>query len=320
MDEKRTGAPAFTIAKMEPDKMLVFGWGNVAVDADGTQIEDLQGDVIDPEELEKAAYDHVLNFRSTGERHDPGLRRKGRLVESCVFTKEKQAAIGIPPGIVPEGWWVGYKIDDSAAWEKIKNGEYQSFTVEGKGKRTPIEKARVAKSYLDIRKANPYHDKRGRFASKPGGASAQAWQMNRGTLKDIAGMQVVKDIIADNEFAHYGLRIQEKDTEQVGQAMEHRSKNFGGDFDDPENGLDDIAGELDGVTAVGMDRIHEVGELGGYSGAVAYLLGSNEYPEAGYDPGEAIMQEPTVLAKIGMKDGKLAVLEHVETQGKPADQ
>ena len=174
MDEKRTGAPAFTIAKTEPDKMLVFGWGNVAVDADGTQIEDLQGDVIDPEELEKAAYDHVLNFRSTGERHDPGLRRKGRLVESCVFTKEKQEAIGIPPGIVPEGWWVGYKIDDPAAWEKIKNGEYLSFSVEGKGKRTPIEKAQVAKSYAQVRKFNPYHDARGRFSTANGYASFTA--------------------------------------------------------------------------------------------------------------------------------------------------
>ena len=168
MEEKRTGAPAFTIAKTEPDKMLVFGWGSVAVDADGTQIEDLQGDMIDPEDLEKAAYDHVLNFRSTGERHDPRLRRKGRLVESCVFTKEKQAAIGIPPGTVPEGWWVGYKIDDPEAWEKIKSGEYQSFSVEGKGERTPIEKAQVAKSYAELRKYNPYHDERGRFASANG--------------------------------------------------------------------------------------------------------------------------------------------------------
>ena len=194
---------SFTITKTEPDKMMVFGWANVAVDAEGTQITDLQGDVVDPEELEKAAYDHVLNFRSTGERHDPGLRKKGRLVESCIFTKEKQAAIGIPPGTVPEGWWVGYKIDDPQAWEKIKKGEYQMFSIEGKGKRDPIEKAhrnfeefpsydmwleenldasdadveaakafygrktrkRMAKSYQEMRKFNPYHDARGRFST-----------------------------------------------------------------------------------------------------------------------------------------------------------
>lgn len=165
----------FTITKTEPDKMLVFGWGNVAITKDGEQIEDLQGDVIDPEELEKAAYDHVLNFRSTGERHDPGLRRKGRLVESCVFTKEKQEAMGIPPGTVPCGWWVGYKIDDPDAWEKIKKGEYQMFSIEGKGQRTPIEKsARIAKTYEEMRKFNPFHDAIGRFANKLGFKSYSA--------------------------------------------------------------------------------------------------------------------------------------------------
>lgn len=213
MDEKRTGAqPSFTITKTEPDKMLVFGWANVAIGEDGQQITDLQGDVIDPEELERAAYDHVLKFRSAGERHDPNLRQKGRLVESCVFTKEKQAALGIPPGVVPEGWWVGYKIDDPQAWEKIKKGEYQSFSIEGKGRRTPIEKARrnfdefpgfwewleenldatkedeeaakayyggrthkkVAKSYGELRKFNPYHDARGRFSTANGYASFTA--------------------------------------------------------------------------------------------------------------------------------------------------
>lgn len=157
--KKDNKSGAFTIAKTEPDKMLVFGWANVAIRQDGTQIADLQGDVIDPEELEKTAYEHVLKFRSTGEQHDPGLRQKGRLVESCMFTKEKQAAIGIPPGTVPEGWWVGYKIDDPTAWDKIKKGEYQMFSIEGTGHREPI-----AKSYEELRKFNPYHDQMGRFS------------------------------------------------------------------------------------------------------------------------------------------------------------
>lgn len=168
-EEEETQVNKFTITKTEPDKMLVFGWGNVAITKDGEQVTDLQGDVIDPDELEKAAYDHVLNFRNTGERHDPGLRRKGRLVESCVFTKEKQEAMGIPPGTVPEGWWVGYKIDDPDAWEKIKKGDYQMFSIEGKGQRTPIEKsAGIAKSYEEMRKFNPFHDAAGRFSNKNG--------------------------------------------------------------------------------------------------------------------------------------------------------
>lgn len=349
----------FKIAKTEPDKMLVFGWGNVAIDENGVQLTDLQGDVIDTEDLEKAAYDHVLNFRSTGERHNPELRKKGRLVESCVFTKEKQAAIGIPPGTVPEGWWVGYKIDDPTAWEKIKSGEYLSFSVEGKGRRTPIEKANlnfedfpsydmwleknlsstkeeqdaakayygvkdrrtVAKTYDELRKFNPYHDARGRFAPKEISDHARSeWMMNRGSLKEIAEAKVIKDIISENEYDNYGIRIQEEDTEQIGHAMNHRSVNAGGDFDDPEKGLDDIAGELEGVSAIDVSRINEVGEYGGYPGTVAYLLGSNGYGADGYDPGEIVMTAPTVLAKIVVKDGKPSIIEHVDTQQKPEQQ
>ena len=140
----------FKIAKTEPDKMLVFGWGNVAVRKNGEPIKDLQDDMIEPEDLEKAAYEYVLDFRATGERHDPTLRNKGRLVESCVFTKEKQAAIGIPEGVVPEGWWIGFKIDDTSTWDKIKKGEFEMFSIEGTGQRQPVEKQRAV-SYAELR-------------------------------------------------------------------------------------------------------------------------------------------------------------------------
>lgn len=141
---------AFTIAKMQKEKQLVFGWANVAVKADGTVVEDLQSDSITPEELEEAAYEHVLSFRSTGECHDPDLREKGRLVESIVFTNEKMEAMQIPFGILPQGWWVGYKIDDLQTWEKIKRGEYSMFSIEGIGERFPVEKQYKAKLFYDI--------------------------------------------------------------------------------------------------------------------------------------------------------------------------
>lgn len=219
----------FKITKTEPDKMLVFGWGNVAIRKDGTQIEDHQGDVIDPEELEKSAYEHVLNFRSTGERHDPELRKKGRLVESCVFTKEKQEAIGIPPDTVPVGWWVGFKIDDPEAWEKIKNHEYNMFSVEGTGEREEIQKFdRVAKRYseakAELKKYNPYHDGNGRFASKKG---FKSYSVNR-TIKN--------PVLGDNSFSkHYD--------QQTGKVSTERAKVYNqfinsviGNVDPPESG------------------------------------------------------------------------------------
>ena len=320
MNEKRTAPAAFTIAKTEPDKMLVFGWGNVAVDADGTQIEDLQGDIIDPEELEKAAYDHVLNFRNTGERHDPGMRKKGRLVESCVFTKEKQAAIGIPPGVVPEGWWVGYKIDDQDAWEKIKKGEYQSFSIDGKGERTPVEKARerTFKAYGELRKANPYHDARGRFTSKGGNGRSYSVKdlddklFNRNAFTEIAENETVQSILDDEEYDAYGIRVQEKDTDRIGETMEHRSRNFGGEFEDDPDMAQYAGEELNGVSTIGIDNTKYVTQYGGYEGRVAYLLGTNRGAESGYDPGEEILEDPVVLAKLGYKNGQLVVLDSVK--------
>lgn len=193
----------FTIAKSEEDKKQVFGWASVAVRRDGSVVEDLQDDIIEPEELERAAYEYVLNFRDAGERHDPELRKKGKLIESVVFTREKMEAIGIPEGIVPEGWWIGFKVEDEEAWRKIKSGEYRSFSIEGTGERVPYEsdgiaktfeqifsekgnmslrlsagerimesKGSAAKSFLEcLAKFNPYHDAQGRFSTVGGAIS-----------------------------------------------------------------------------------------------------------------------------------------------------
>ena len=160
-------------------------------------------------------------------------------------------------------------------------------------------------------------DDRGRFTSKAesGGTKKRTtWTMNSETLRAASKLPEIKDIMDDGEYEYYGFRIQEKDTEKVGREMDHKSRNEGGDFDNPENDLDAIAGELDGVSTIDTNRINEVGKFGGYSGTVAYLLGSNTYPQAGYDPGEAVMQEPIVLAKVGMKNGKLTVLDSVMTE------
>lgn len=131
----------FSIFKTDDDKRLVFGWASVAITVNGEQLEDRQQDIIDPEDLEEAAYEYVLNFRDTGEEHNPTMRKKGKLVESCVLTAEKQKAMGIPEGSVPVGWWIGFKIEDDTAWERVKSGQYRMFSIEGKANREPVEKS-----------------------------------------------------------------------------------------------------------------------------------------------------------------------------------
>ena len=136
---KKSENRPFEIYKTDSEKKQVFGWASVSVTIEGHQLEDLQNDIIDPEDLEQAAYEYVLNFRDTGEEHRPWARKKGKLIESCVFTEEKQRAMGIPPGILPVGWWIGFQITDDRTWESIKNGNYKMFSVEGTAVRVPVE-------------------------------------------------------------------------------------------------------------------------------------------------------------------------------------
>ncbi|MDO4281345.1 MAG: XkdF-like putative serine protease domain-containing protein [Peptococcaceae bacterium] len=135
--------PTVEIFKTDDDRRLVFGWASVALTEDGEPIEDLQKDVIDPDDLEEAAYEYVLHFRDTGEEHQPGLRKKGKLVESCVFTAEKQRAMGLEPDSLPVGWWIGFKIDDEDTWQRVKDGTYQMFSIEGRAEREPLEKSAI---------------------------------------------------------------------------------------------------------------------------------------------------------------------------------
>lgn len=150
-----------TILKSDDDKRLVFGWASIAQTADGDTIKDRQNDVIEPDDLEEAAYEYVLNFRDTGEEHLESFRKKGKLVESCVFTAEKQKAMGLQPGTLPVGWWVGFYIEDEDAWQRIKNGTYKMFSIEGRAERVPLEQEeQVGKSaeepdYIEIEEVEP---------------------------------------------------------------------------------------------------------------------------------------------------------------------
>ena len=126
------------IAKVDEEKQYVFGWANVAIRVNGEQIEDYQGDIIDPEVLEEAAYKFVEFYGDSGEMHN-GKGAVARVIESVMFTKEKQAAIGIPDGVVPEGWWIGVHVLDDDVWEKVKSGEYSMFSIEGEAIREEVE-------------------------------------------------------------------------------------------------------------------------------------------------------------------------------------
>lgn len=127
----------FKIMKSDDDKMLAFGWASVSMRIGGEVIEDYQGDIIEPGELETAAYEYVRLYGEGGEMHERG--GVAVLIESVVFTKEKMQAMGIPDGTVPVGWWIGFKVTDKGVWEKVKDGTYSMFSIEGEAIREETE-------------------------------------------------------------------------------------------------------------------------------------------------------------------------------------
>lgn len=125
------------ISKIDPEQRIAFGWASVAITKSGEVVIDRQQDMIDSiGELEVAVYDYVENSRDAGEMH---LRKGiGALVESIVFTPEKIAALGLPPNSVPQGWWTGYRINDQAVWDGVKDGTYPMLSVHGVAKREVV--------------------------------------------------------------------------------------------------------------------------------------------------------------------------------------
>lgn len=126
----------FDITKSKEDECLVSGWANVAINADGTIPLDWQGDVIRPEVLEKAAINFMLDYRESGVMHQGSSQ--GVVVESIVFTKEKQAILGIPDGCVPEGWFITVKVTNPEVFKAVKEGRYRMFSIQGKSKRIKL--------------------------------------------------------------------------------------------------------------------------------------------------------------------------------------
>ena len=126
----------FQVKKTNNEKMQAFGWASVAIAENGETLEDWQGDIIEPEELESAAYKFVDLYREGGEMDERG--GVAYLIVSVVFTEEKMAAMGIPEGTLPVGWWIGFQLTDADVWEKVKDGTYSMFSIEGEAERVKV--------------------------------------------------------------------------------------------------------------------------------------------------------------------------------------
>jgi uncharacterized protein YndB with AHSA1/START domain len=120
------------VAKVDDEERLVFGWAYIDRDSSGNFVNDISKQNAPIHEVEKAAYPFVLTSRTGGEMH---RRNVAKLVESVVFTPEKIEQMGISGA--PQGWWVGFKVEDDDAWEGVKSGRLAMFSIGGSGKKRP---------------------------------------------------------------------------------------------------------------------------------------------------------------------------------------
>jgi hypothetical protein len=122
------------VIKTDAKRQQVFGWASIAM-SDGELTVDSYGDIIEPEDLEDAAYEFVLRFRDLNEKHEGPVQ--GQLIESLVVTPEKLAKMGLASDAMVMGWWVGFWVPDPVVFAKIESGEYTMFSIEGRALRGP---------------------------------------------------------------------------------------------------------------------------------------------------------------------------------------
>lgn len=117
------------ILKADHAQQIVFGWAGQYLDEKGAPLEDLQGDVIDPSEIEKASYDYLLKSRDSGIMHEG--KSVGKIVASLVTTPEVVKAFFGPDVKVPVGWIIGVKYDDAKVFKRVVDGELKMFSIQG---------------------------------------------------------------------------------------------------------------------------------------------------------------------------------------------
>lgn len=122
---------SFNLLKKDESRRVVYGWASVSV-KDGEIVTDLQGDQIEPDVLEQAVEDFMLEYRA-GTAEGAGIMHettaKCEVIASLVTTPEICKAFGL--GCEQVGWILGLKVLDDAVWARVVSGELKAFSIQG---------------------------------------------------------------------------------------------------------------------------------------------------------------------------------------------
>jgi len=118
--------------KFDEEQRMVYGYAS-------TETQDNQGEVTKLDTIAKALDDY-MKFANIREMHKPNA------VGVCKSAE-----------VTAEGLYIGAKVVDDAAWEKVKEGVYKGFSIGGKGKRegNVLTELRLTEISLVDRPANP---------------------------------------------------------------------------------------------------------------------------------------------------------------------
>jgi hypothetical protein len=128
------------IAKLNEDRNQVFGFASVAVSKDGKPIEDLQGDIIDPADLEAMAYAFVKDYRASGVQHDADenfVGVNGTLIASVVLMPDIVEAMGFAKDATTPRWFLGFEVAPDV-FAKVKKGDLTMFSIQGTATRETV--------------------------------------------------------------------------------------------------------------------------------------------------------------------------------------
>jgi len=129
-----TRSDQFDILKIDEPQRLVYGWISV-IEVDGTTVIDQQGDVIEEPELVGSAHEFMTNSRAGKLLHRG--EEIGAFVESLVFTRDLQVALGID--LKKVGWFGVMRVASDDVWKGVMDGTYRSFSIGGSARREEIE-------------------------------------------------------------------------------------------------------------------------------------------------------------------------------------
>lgn len=120
----------FNFEKADTTGRYVRGFASV-ISKDGQPIEDVEGDVIEPAELQKAAHAFITDSRVAKLRH--AGEDIGDVVESVLIDDEFAKALGLTD--TRRGWWIGMEIHSPDVQALVRSGDLRAFSIGGTGKR-----------------------------------------------------------------------------------------------------------------------------------------------------------------------------------------